>query len=128
MTDSTPPRAARHPPGYDEDDPYGGEDLDTYPDWWRQNIEEFSDHDMRPYRPPRFADGKLTPEVVSALEEELGVTVRFRSVDPHLGSDWMVWVDNQPVKAVRRTREAGGFSEYHIGSEQFEELVRHAVP
>jgi hypothetical protein len=127
MTDSTPPRPAHHPPGYDEQDPYEGEDLDTYPEWWRENIEEFLQYDMRPYRPPRFADGELPPEVIADLEEELGVTIRVRSIDPHTGNDWMIWLDGEPVESVRRTREADGFSRYDIDAEEFEAIVRRAV-
>lgn len=127
MTDSTPPRAAHHPPGYDEDNPYKEEDLSNYPEWWRQNIKEFSEHSMRPYRPPRFTDGAIEPEVTDELEEELGVSIRLRSIDPQLGNDWRVWIDGESVEVIKRSREAGGFSKYHIKSEEFRNIIRDAV-
>lgn len=122
-----PPRAADLPAGYDEEDPYADEDLSTYPAWWRRNIEEFRAHGMRPYRPPRFADDELTPPVIETLEDDLGVTVQFRSVNPQAGGDWEVVVDDEPVGTVDRRREGEGFSRYAIASDAFEALVREAA-
>lgn len=125
MTD--PPRPADLPAGFDEEDPYADEDLSTYPDWWRRNIEEFRAHGMRPYRPPRFADDTLTPPVIDALEAELDVTVRLRSVNPQTGGDWEVVVDGEPVATVDRRREGEGFTRYAVDADEFEALVREAV-
>lgn len=125
MTD--PPRPADLPAGYDEEDPYADEDLSTYPDWWRRNIEEFRAHGMRPYRPPRFADDILTPPVIDDLEAELDVTVRLRSVNPQAGGDWEVVVDGDPVATVDRRREGEGFTRYAVDADEFEALVRDAV-
>lgn len=125
MTD--PPRPADLPAGYDEEDPYADEDLSTYPDWWRRNIEEFRAHGMRPYRPPRFADDTLTPPVIDDLEAELDVTVRLRSVNPQAGGDWEVVVDGDPVATVDRRREGEGFTRYAVDADEFEALVRDAV-
>lgn len=122
-----PPRAADLPPGYDEDDPYDGEDLSTYPDWWRRNVEEFRDHGMRPYRPPRFADDELTPPVIDALEAELDVAVQLRAVNPQVGADWELLVDGEPVAAVGRRREGEGYTRYDVASAEFERLVREAA-
>ncbi|AUV84638.1 hypothetical protein C2R22_24215 (plasmid) [Salinigranum rubrum] len=77
-TDSSP-RSASPPPGYHEDDPYEGEDFSTYPARWRNYIEEFPDHGLRPYRPTRFSDGAYVPVVIDSLEAELGVDIRVRS-------------------------------------------------
>lgn len=125
MTD--PPRPADLPAGYDEEDPYADEDLSTYPDWWRRNIEEFRAHGMRPYRPPRFADDTLTPPVIDDLEAELDATVRLRSVNPQAGGDWEVVVDGDPVATVDRRREGEGFTRYAVDADEFEALVRDAV-
>lgn len=122
-----PPRSASVPPGYDEDDPYEGEDLTTYPEWWRENIEEFRRHEMRPYRPPRFADGELVPPLLMGLEADLGVELRLRAVDPEVGKNWVVTVDGEQVVEVGRTREGEGFTEYDIDAATFESLVRDAV-
>ena len=122
-----PPRPADLPPGFDEEDPYAGEDLSTYPEWWRRNVEEFEAHDLRPYRPPRFADDEITTERIEALEADLGVPIRFRAVNPRVGDDWELVVDDEAVAAVGRTREGEGFSRYAITAAEFERLVRGAV-
>lgn len=122
-----PPRPASLPPGFDEDDPYEGEDLSTYPDWWRRNVEEFRAHEMRPYRPPRFADGEVTTERIESLEAELGVAVRLRAVNPQAGGDWEITVDGEPVATVTRRREGEGYTRYGISADEFETIVRGAL-
>lgn len=124
---SDPPRPADLPPGYDEEDPYADEDLSTYPDWWRRNVEEFRAHGMRPYRPPRFADDALTPPTIEALEAELDVDVQLRAVNPQVGGDWQLVVDGEAVAPVARRREGEGFTRYDVGSTEFERLVREAA-
>jgi len=126
MTDG-PPRPASHPAGYDEEDPYEGEDLSTYPDWWRRAVEEFDAHGMRPYRPPRFADDELVPPLVAALEERFGVDVDIRAVDPREGDDWELYVDGTAVATLARRRESGGFTRYGLDAAAFEALVAEAV-
>ena len=121
---SDPPRNANLPPGYDEEDPYAGEDLSTYPDWWRRNIEEFREYDLRPYRPPRFEDQEYTPEIISQLEDELDVQIRLRGVDTEYEDDWEIWIDDTHVETIGRRREGGGFTIYEIDSDRFEDLVR----
>lgn len=120
-------RDAALPAGFDEENPYEGEDLSTYPEWWRENIEEFRRHEMRPYRPPRFSDGELVPPTLMALEADLDVEVRLRAVNPEVGKNWEVTVDGVHVAEVGRTREGEGFTEYEIDKETFESMVRSAV-
>ena len=122
-----PPRPESVPAGYDEDDPYADEDVSTYPEWWRRNIEQFREHGMRPYRPPRFTDGEYTPEVIEALEAELGVDVLIRAVDPRVGDDWSVFVDGREVATVGRHRSGDGYTVYELASDEFESAVRRAV-
>jgi len=122
-----PPRAANLEAGYDEDDPYEGEDISTYPAWWRENIEEFRRYEMRPYRPPRFRDGELVPPAITDLQEELDVEIRLRATNPAVGENWELHVDGDRVTEVGRSREGEGFTEYDIDSETFETTVRSAV-
>ena len=124
---SEPPRSSTLPPGYDEDDPYQGQDLADYPPWWRENVERFREHGMRPYRPPQFRDGELTTPVVERLEEALGVTVRLRAVNPTYEEPWDVCVDGEPVASVDRARNSEGRTIYAISSDDFESLVRRAA-
>lgn len=125
-------RLANLPAGYDENDPYKGEDIEAYPQWWRENVEEFQAHNMRPYRPPQFTDGAIVPELVNELQEQLGVEIKFQnrnpqvktSENPHQKHDWKVLVDGDPVSTVPRSRTPEGYSVYDIGSDAFEELIR----
>lgn len=123
----TPPRPGDAPAGFDESDPYADRDAADLPGWWRRNVEEFRAHGMRPYRPPRFADGAYTPVVIAALESELGVDVLVRAVDPRVGDDWSVLVDGREVATVGRRRSGNGYTVYEITSEAFEATVRDAL-
>jgi hypothetical protein len=127
VTDDSPPRAASLPAGYDDEDPYEGEDLSTYPDWWRENVEEFRVHGMRPYRPPRLADGALSPPVVDDLGTEFGVDVRFRAKNPQSGGRWTLVVDGEDVRAVEHRRHGDGYTVYDLTEDELREAVRDAA-
>lgn len=128
MTDSAK-RPANLPAGYDEEDPYEDEDLETYPAWWRDNIKEFQEHNMRPYRPPRFTDGELVPEVVNKLNRRLDATIRIQNTQPEQTADdageqstWHVVVDDEAIATVSRHRVPEGYTLYNIDSDSFKQL------
>lgn len=121
------PRSESLPPGFDEEDPYAGEDLSTYPDWWRRNIREFREHEMRPYRPPRFADDQLVPPLMMELEEQLDVTIEFRDTNPAEDDRWQLRVDGECVSTIGHHREGKGYTLYEIDSSEFETLIRETV-
>ncbi|MEF8841977.1 MAG: hypothetical protein V5A62_10185 [Haloarculaceae archaeon] len=125
--DPDPPVPGSRPAGYDEEDPYEAVDLSTLPDWWREAVERFREHGMRPYRPPRFADDELVPPTVADLESELGVSIELRSTEsgPHPG--WALWVCGERVATLDRSREADGHTAYGLSRESFEALVREAA-
>jgi predicted Rdx family selenoprotein len=122
-----PPRPASLPPGYDEDSPYDGTELEALPAWWRENVDAFRRHGMRPYRPPRFADGTVTTEVINDLEADLGVSVRIRALNPHTGGGWEIVVDGESVDRIERERTEGGYSKYGVTAGEFEEIVTKAA-
>lgn len=124
-----PPRSAGLRPGYDEEDPYEGEDLSDYPDWWRRLIEKFRDHEMRPYRPSRFSDDTITYEFVSDLETRYDVDVQMRVMDPHRQADpdWEFLVDGERVATFPHERSGEGYTVYGIDSDRLESLVADAV-
>jgi len=122
-----PPRPGSLPPGCDGENPYDGEDISEYPRWWQWNIEEFRSHEFRPYRPPRFAGGEFTPTVINALKADWGVEIQFRTINPNGGSDWGVLVGGERIETTERSRSGEAYVEYHITSEEFEDLVRSAV-
>lgn len=131
---SSPDQRSDLPPGYDEEDPYEGEDLDKYPEWWRENIEEFKKHDMRPYRPPKFEDDEVVPEVIQELRDELGADVRIRKRNPQEETqedsqgtyEWDLVVDGERITTVPRHRVPEGYTKYEMTSGEFERAVRNA--
>ncbi len=123
-----PPRPADAPAGFDDADPYADADLSTYPEWWRENVEAFRDHDMRPYRPPQFADGTLVPESLWRLESELCVEVTLRKyISADADESWTLLVDDRPVAEFTRVRNEEGRSVYSMTGEAFERLVADAA-
>jgi len=117
-------RSADLPPGYDDEDPYANIDIERFDPWWRENIDLFRDHNMRPYRPPQFIDGAHTPPILKRLKDEFGVSIRFRVLDPQAHNDWEIRVDGDAVTTVERYRDDGGFSVYNMESQVFEQVVR----
>lgn len=102
------------------------EAAETYPGWWRRNVEEFRDHDLPPYRPPRFVDGQLVVPLVEELERELDVSIRLRVVDPQEGNAWQMLVDGEPTGTVERQRHSEGYPLVRLSSEEFSALIRSA--
>lgn len=122
-----PPRPASLPAGWDEEDPYADEDLETYPGWWRSNVEAFRRHGMRPYRPPRFRDGTLTTPTIEDLEARFDVSILIRTLEPEVGGEWEVVVDGEVAGTVDRRRTGEGYTEYDLDEDSFVELVRQAA-
>jgi hypothetical protein len=121
------PRPASLTAGYDESDPYEGEDLSDHPDWWRYNIELFRAHGLRPYRPPRFADSTFVPEETNRLEADLNVDIHFQVFNPQQEAEWKLVVDGEAITPVPRSRMAEGYTRYELTADEFEELVRSAA-
>lgn len=94
------------------------------PDWWRRAVAEFERHDLRPYRPPRFADGTLKHDVVDRLEAEYGVDITFVSFDPEPDDTWEVRVDGTTAFEVGHRRHRAGYSIFETSAEAFESTVR----
>jgi len=114
-------------PGEDPEDPYADVDVSELPDWWREAIAEFEAAGLRPYRPPRFEDGALTPEVIADLEADLGVDVRFVCFDGRFGDDWAIEVDGTTIADVGRHRSTEGYTRFELPSDEFRAWVREAV-
>lgn len=123
----SPPRPGGLPAGYDDEDPYEGKDISSYPDWWQRNIREHERHQLRPYRPPRFEEGTLVPPLVTDLETTLDLDILLRAVDPAVGDDWSVLVDEAEVATIGRRRSGSGYTVYELLATEFESLVRSAV-
>lgn len=122
-----PPRSAALPPGFDEQSPYEGEDLEEYPDWWRKNIKEFRKYNLRPYRPPRFQDDEMVPEIISQLEDEHKVEIQIISTDPSREESWEIRVNGDPVVAINKHRHKLGYSVFMIDSDDVRSAVRNEI-
>lgn len=127
MTAGDPSEREGLPPGYDEANPYESADVEDYPEWWRKNIEEHREFGLRPYRPPRFTDGSIVPEVVDAIENEEGVDVQICSVNPHEDDDWEVRVDGETVMTVEHWRSDDGYSVYDVTADEFRSGVEDSL-
>lgn len=118
-----PPRSSNLPPGYDEEDPYVGDNLEEYPDWWRENIELFREYGLRPYRPSQFTDGEPVPETVDKIEEKYDVIVQLCSLNVQPGDKWEIRVEGEIITTVDRYRDGDGYSVYEITSDAFKKIV-----
>lgn len=105
-------------------DPYKDIDTDVLPDWWQAAIREFRENDLRPYQPPRFADGAIVKDTVDGLEDELGVCIDFIGIDATYGDDWTVRLDHEPIGDISYHRDPAGYTVYGMERDAFAELVR----
>lgn len=114
-------------PGSDPADPYADVDPDGLPAWWRTAVEEFDAHDLRPYRPPRFADGTFVHELRDDLERDLDVAIGFGATGSDYRERWTVRIDGDPAFEIPRFRAAEGYTVYDVDPETFADRVRTAV-
>lgn len=109
-------------PGEDDEDPYEDVDLSALPEWWRKAIEEHRTFDLRPYRPPRFRDGEIYPELKNQLEADHDRNIRLACYDVEDG-EWEIIVDGETVARTERWRSPEGFSVIDMESEDFRRVV-----
>ena len=109
-------------PGQDTENPYEDIDTDTLPPWWQKAIKEHRTYDLRPYRPPRFQDGELYPEVKRSLEETIGEKIRLACFDVD-DNVWTVLVDGETISELKRVRSPEGYSVIEMTSDQFRDAV-----
>lgn len=114
-------------PGSDPVDPYEDVDVSELPDWWRARVEQFREHDLRPYRPPQFADEVLAPPLITALEEELDVDIRFMGFDVSFRDDWSLYVDGRFIRDIGRRREGAGYTKFELTANELIDAVAEAV-
>jgi hypothetical protein len=114
---------AEKPPGFDPDDPYTDMDIDELPEWWRRAIEEHEQYELRPYRPPKFSDGKITRQIIRNLEGKFNVDIDIIDYYKHDESIWTVLVNKDPVMDIGRTRRPEGYTKYEISSGKFIEAI-----
>lgn len=96
---------------------------DDRPEWWAENESLRAEMELPPYRPPRFADGTHTHEVVPELEERHGCLVRFIGVNTEYPEDWEVRVDGEPVMGIGRHRDRNGNTVYEMDATEFVERL-----
>ena len=101
-------------------DDQGAEPDPEKPDWWVANESLRTEMALPPYRPPRFADGTYTHEVVSDLEAAHDCLIRFMGVNTEYPEDWEVRVDGEPVMGIGRHRDRNGNTVYEMAAAAFE--------
>jgi len=103
------------------------DDLESLPRWWREAVEEFAAHGLRPYRPSRFEDGEIVREVVETVENRYGVSISLKAKNPEHDGEWRVFVDGETAATIPHRRKADGYTEYGIVSDEFESAVASAA-
>ena len=114
-------------PGSDPRDPYADVDPTSLPPWWQDAVEEFADHDLRPYRPPRFADGTYVHEIRDRLETALGIEITIGATGDEFRNRWTVRVDGEPTTRIPRYRSADGYTVYDVDPSTFETRIRAGI-
>lgn len=97
------------------------------PEWWRDCIKEFENHNLPSYQPPQFNDGRYTYKVVDKLQAKFDISVRFVGVGVKYGDDWTVFVDREPVGEIGRYRNPRGYTVYDMSSQRFEMWIESVV-
>lgn len=127
MKDSQVPRSASRGAGEEDEDPYEDVDVSTLPDWWQRNIEEYREHGMRSYLPPRFSDGALLTPCIEEIESEHDVDVQIVMTNPEDDNEADIIVEGDTVCDVPRVRKPEGYTVYELTSDEFDRIVRTYV-
>ena len=64
----------------DREDPYEDVHTEQLLNWWSEAVTELREHDMRPYKLPRFTDDVIVPPLVERLESVYDVEIRFSGI------------------------------------------------
>lgn len=96
---------------------------DDKPKWWRDNERLRTEMGLAEYRPPRFADGVYTHEVINPLEEVYDCRIQFIGVDTRYRDDWEVRIDGTPAFEIGRRRDENGNTVYEMTAGAVREAV-----
>lgn len=97
--------------------------VSSLPTWWRTVVEEFSEHDLRPYRPPQFKNGVIAPPVISMLERRYDTDIQLLAIDPRLDDDWTVYIDGNELMEIGHRRKPAGYTVYDTTAEELESAI-----
>lgn len=98
---------------------YEDVDIEELPQWWQKAIAEHKEFGLRPYRPPQFLDGTITPPIIEHLETQYDVTIQLRGKNVSPGDKWTVFVDQSPAFTVPRRRDPDGYTVLEISRKDF---------
>lgn len=115
---------AKPPDWLDGDDPYADIDIEQLPDWWHDAIVEFREHNLSPYRPPRFTDDVLVPPLISQMETAYDIEIKLAGINVDHGDTWEIYVDGEVASTVKRERLSDGYTLYKMTSEKFLDIVQ----
>ena len=114
-------------PGEDFSNPYKDIEISDLPSWWQKAIKEFEQHDLRPYRPPRFKDGVLKHEVVEELEEKHDIVITFLAFGSDYEDNWEVLLNEESIGEIGRHRAPEGYTVFETSSDSFAEFVESEI-
>lgn len=103
------------------------DDVDSLPEWWRELVYEFAEHDLRVYRPSRLADETILYEVIQDLENRFDVQITVKCDAPDLNDEWKFEVDGTTVVTAAHERKPEGYTEYDITEQELKEAVSTTV-
>lgn len=79
------------------------------------------------YEPPKFKDGVYTHTIISELEDEYGIEIRFASLNARYNEEWDVWINQKPVMEIGRRRNDMGNSVYEMSSTEFRNKIKQHI-
>lgn len=100
---------------------------DSLPRWWQRAADEHDRYGLRPYRPPRFEDGTLTPPLVEDLEAEYEVDIKFVGLNASYGDAWSVYIDGEAAFDIDRHRDPDGYTVFEETSQAFVQSIRKNI-
>jgi hypothetical protein len=111
----------------DDEAVYDDIDLESLPAWWQQAVDEHNTYGLRPYRPPRFTDGVLTPPLIDELEATYGVDIKLIGLNPTYGDNWTIYINNEEAFTIARRRDPNGYTVFEQSSEAFVNAVEETL-
>jgi hypothetical protein len=99
----------------------------SQPDWWQQNELLKQSYELSSYDAPRFQDDPYVHEVVSSIEDELDIQVRFINSEPVENGLWQISINGNSIEEFGRYRDEDANSVFKIHSEEFRESIHQSV-
>lgn len=97
------------------------ENPDEYPEGWVEQVRFRDRYDLPPFRPPQFLDDTRIHDTVTALENELNISIDFVSTGEN--RTWNVRIDDITAFSVKRSRNDAANTTVEMISDEFAERI-----